>query len=53
MATIDDLMLGKGKATPENSVKIVKATFSTGSLQPFTTKSTVPQKYQTSHFVGR
>jgi len=31
-STIDDLMLGKGKVTPENIVKIVKKTFSTDSL---------------------
>ena len=31
-STIDDLMLENGKVTPENSVKTVKATFSTASL---------------------
>jgi hypothetical protein len=30
-------MLGKGQVTPENSVKTVKATFSTGSLAKKTT----------------
>jgi len=30
--TINDLMLGKGQATPEISVKTAKVTFSTGSL---------------------
>jgi hypothetical protein len=31
-STIDDLMLGKNKVPPGNSVKIIKVTFSTDSL---------------------
>jgi hypothetical protein len=35
ISTIDDLMLGRGKVTPENSVKFVKKTFSTDSLATY------------------
>jgi hypothetical protein len=31
-STIDDLMIGKNKVPPENSVKIIKVTFSTDLL---------------------